>query len=88
IVATQRLDPGFRDDADLVVVFGTRAEFGAVGSLLLQEKVLPVCTRGFLDRNGPFDNPQLLARASMSQTALATTWKSRSPSAVNSTPRC
>ncbi|MGZ2384170.1 choline sulfate utilization transcriptional regulator [Rhizobium brockwellii] len=63
IVATQRLEPGFRDDADVVVVFGTKAEFGAIGSLLLQEKVVPVCTRGFLDRNGPFDDPQQLAKA-------------------------
>lgn len=65
IVATQRLEPGFREDADVVVVFGTRAEFGAVGSLLLQEKVVPVCTRGFLDRNGPFDDPQQLAKATL-----------------------
>jgi len=63
IVATQRLEPGFRDDGDVVVVFGTRAEFSAIGSLLLQEKVVPVCTQGFLDRNGPFDNPKQLAEA-------------------------
>ncbi|MGO7353087.1 LysR family transcriptional regulator, partial [Rhizobium ruizarguesonis] len=41
IVATQRLEPGFRDEADVVVVCGTREEFGAIGSLLLQEKVVP-----------------------------------------------
>ncbi|MFS8146256.1 choline sulfate utilization transcriptional regulator [Rhizobium sp. BR 249] len=54
IVATQRLAAGFRDEADVAVVFGTRAEFGAVGTLLLPERVVPVCTQGFLDRNGPF----------------------------------
>ncbi|ANL49569.1 choline sulfate-utilization transcription factor protein (plasmid) [Rhizobium phaseoli] len=63
IVATQRLAAGFRDDADVAVVFGTRAEFNAVGTLLLPEKVVPVCTRGFLDRNGPFDDPRQLAGA-------------------------
>ncbi|PCD67774.1 choline sulfate utilization transcriptional regulator [Rhizobium phaseoli] len=63
IVATQRLAAGFRDDADVAVVFGTRAEFGAVGTLLLPEKVVPVCTQGFLDRNGPFDDPRQLAGA-------------------------
>ncbi|MBX4940437.1 choline sulfate utilization transcriptional regulator [Rhizobium binae] len=61
IVATQRLAAGFRDEADVAVVFGTRAEFDAVGTLLLSERVVPVCTRGFLDRNGPFDDPRQLA---------------------------
>ncbi|PDT04597.1 LysR family transcriptional regulator [Rhizobium chutanense] len=63
IVATQRFAAGFRDEADVAVVFGTRAEFGAIGTLLLPEKVVPVCTRGFLDRNGPFDDPRQLAKA-------------------------
>ncbi|MBX4906412.1 MULTISPECIES: LysR family transcriptional regulator [Rhizobium] len=63
IVATQRLAAGFRDEADVAVVFGTRAEFGAVGTLLLPERVVPVCTRGFLDRNGPFDDPRQVAKA-------------------------
>ena len=63
IVATQRLAAGFRDDADVAVALGTRAEFGAVGTLLLPEKVVPVCTQGFLDRNGPFDDPRQLAGA-------------------------
>ncbi|WP_042119897.1 choline sulfate utilization transcriptional regulator [Rhizobium etli] len=63
IVATQRLAAGFRDEADVAVVFGTRDEFGAVGRLLLPESIVPVCTRGFLDRNGPFDDPRQLAKA-------------------------
>ncbi|MBX5041888.1 LysR family transcriptional regulator [Rhizobium lentis] len=63
IVATQRLAAGFRDEADVAVVFGTRAEFAAVGTLLLPERVVPVCTRGFLDRSGPFDDPGELAKA-------------------------
>ncbi|MGZ2486955.1 putative choline sulfate-utilization transcription factor [Rhizobium pisi] len=63
IVATQRFEAGFRDDADVVVAFGTGAQFGAIGTLLLREKVVPVCTQGFLDRNGPFDSPKQLAEA-------------------------
>ena len=63
IVATQRFAAGFRDEADVAVVFGTRAEFGAAGTLLLQEKVVPVCTQGFLDRNGPFEDARQLAKA-------------------------
>ncbi|RUM27212.1 LysR family transcriptional regulator [Rhizobium vallis] len=63
IVATQRVEVGFRDDADVAIVFGTRADFGAVGTLLLPEEVVPVCTQGFLDRNGPFENPGQLAKA-------------------------
>ncbi|EJB01375.1 putative choline sulfate-utilization transcription factor [Rhizobium leguminosarum bv. trifolii WSM597] len=63
IVATQRFSAGFRDEADVAVVFGTRAEFGAAGTLLLQEKVVPVCTQGFLDRNGPFEDARQLAKA-------------------------
>lgn len=62
IVATQRLAAGFRDEADVAVVFGTRAEFGSVGTLLLPERIVPVCTQGFLDRNGPFDDPGQLAK--------------------------
>ncbi|MGG7579138.1 LysR family transcriptional regulator (plasmid) [Rhizobium sp. YTUHZ045] len=63
IIATQRLAAGFRDEADVAVVFGTRKEFAAVGTLLLPERVVPVCTRGFLDRNGPLDDPRELAKA-------------------------
>ena len=63
IVATQRFSAGFRDEADVAVVFGTRAEFGAAGTLLLQEKVVPVCTQGFLDRNGPCEDARQLAKA-------------------------
>ena len=62
IVATQRMEHG-PDDADVAVVFGTRKEFGGDAVLLLPEKVVPVCTQGFLDRNGPFSDPVELAEA-------------------------
>jgi putative choline sulfate-utilization transcription factor len=65
IVATQRLERGFRDDGDVAVAFGTSAEFGVDGTLLLKEKVAPVCTQGFLDRNGPFDDPRRLAKSTL-----------------------
>ena len=76
IVATQRVEVGFRDDADVAIVFGTRAEFGAVGTLLLPEKVVPVCTQGFLDRNGPFENPGQLAEARLIHldTSMPSPW--------------
>ncbi|MBB3914467.1 choline sulfate utilization transcriptional regulator [Rhizobium fabae] len=76
IVATQRVEVGFRDDADVAIVFGTRAEFGAVGRLLLPEKVVPVCTQGFLDRNGPFKNPAQLAEARLIHldTSMPSPW--------------
>ncbi|UVD59602.1 LysR family transcriptional regulator (plasmid) [Rhizobium sp. Pop5] len=63
IVATQRVEAGLRDDADPAIVFGSGAEFSAVGTLLLPEKVVPICTQRFLDRNGPFENPGQLAKA-------------------------
>lgn len=76
IVATQRLEPGFRDEGDVVVVFGTRAEFGAIGTLLLQEKVVPVCTQGFLDRNGPLEDPRQLAKTTLIHldTSMPSPW--------------
>jgi putative choline sulfate-utilization transcription factor len=63
IVATQRIEHGLPDTSDVAVVFGTRGEFGSHATLLLPEKVVPVCTQGFLDRNGPFAGPQDMATA-------------------------
>ena len=63
IVATQRMEHGPPDGADFAVVFGTRGEFGGGATLLLPERVVPVCTQGFLDRNGPFTDPAELAKA-------------------------
>lgn len=44
IVATQRLGPHWREDADLAVAFGSGSEFGADARLLMPERVVPVCT--------------------------------------------
>jgi putative choline sulfate-utilization transcription factor len=61
IVATQRLDRGAPESGDIAVFFGTRNEFGARATLLLPEKVVPICTRGFAERHGPFTDPSQLA---------------------------
>ncbi|SCW37787.1 putative choline sulfate-utilization transcription factor [Rhizobium mongolense subsp. loessense] len=62
IVATQRMEHG-PPDGDIAVVFGTRQEFGSNATLLLPERVVPICTQGFLDRNGPFFDPFEIASA-------------------------
>lgn len=63
IVATQRHQPEEMLEGDIAIVFGDRAEAGAAGSLLLLEEVVPVCTQAYLDRNGPFADPNALAKA-------------------------
>ncbi|MBC7147961.1 MAG: LysR family transcriptional regulator [Rhizobium sp.] len=61
IVATQRLAPGWEEDSDIAVAFGSRGEFGQEGVLLMPERVLPICTPAFLAKHGPFDEPGALA---------------------------
>ncbi|MFK0162745.1 choline sulfate utilization transcriptional regulator [Rhizobium sp. NPDC090279] len=61
IVATQRLDRGAPESGDIAVFFGARSEFGPAATLLLPEKVVPICTRGFAERHGPFTDPSQLA---------------------------
>jgi putative choline sulfate-utilization transcription factor len=62
IIATQRMERHRSGEGDVSVVFGTRAEFGRDAKLLLPEKVAPVCSPGFIERNGPFETPADLAR--------------------------
>lgn len=61
IVATQRLAPGWEEDSDIAVAFGSRGEFGQEAILLMPERVLPICTPAFLAKHGPFDEPGALA---------------------------
>ncbi|GAC1041388.1 choline sulfate utilization transcriptional regulator [Rhizobium sp. No.120] len=61
IVATQRPDRGAPESGDIAVFFGTRNEFGPGATLLLPEKVVPICTRSFAERYGPFTDPSQLA---------------------------
>ena len=65
IVATQRQERGQSDSGDVAVVFGARQEFGPEATLLLPEKVAPVCAQGFVDKYGRFDDPSRLARATL-----------------------
>jgi putative choline sulfate-utilization transcription factor len=76
IVATQRMERELSDEGDVAVVFGTRAEYGHGAMLLLPEKVVPVCSQRFLDRNGPFDTPADLARGRLIHldTAAPSPW--------------
>jgi putative choline sulfate-utilization transcription factor len=62
IIATQRMERDRSGEGDVSVVFGSRADFGRDARLLLPEKVAPVCSPGFLERNGPFAAPADLAR--------------------------
>lgn len=50
IVATQRLGHHWREDADLAVAFGTVGEFGTDASLLMPERVVPICTPALAQR--------------------------------------
>ncbi|MFT4185326.1 MAG: LysR family transcriptional regulator [Rhizobium sp.] len=65
IVATQRQESGHLQSGDVAVAFGAREAFRAEASLLLPEKVAPICTQGFVDRYGPFSDPNQLARATL-----------------------
>lgn len=65
IVATHR-DAGLvAEEGEIAVVFGTREEFGASGSLLLPERVTPVCTPRFLASHGPLETPAQIAAATL-----------------------
>ncbi|QFY62152.1 LysR family transcriptional regulator [Rhizobium grahamii] len=72
IVATQRIERDSLEDGDLAVAFGSRAELGRDAVLLLPERVAPVCSRGFLDRNGPFADPGDLVRSRLIHLDTAT----------------
>jgi len=63
IVASQNLDDGLEGEADAAVLFGGQEDFPQDARLLIPERVVPVCTPGFLARFGPFDGPAALAKA-------------------------
>jgi putative choline sulfate-utilization transcription factor len=44
IVATQAFEPADMEDTDIAVVFGEQQTFGADATLLVAEKVMPVCS--------------------------------------------
>ncbi|MBP2548287.1 putative choline sulfate-utilization transcription factor [Neorhizobium galegae] len=63
LVATHREERARPAESEVAVVFGTRDELGRVGTLILPERVVPVCAPGFLKQNGPLDSPDAIARA-------------------------
>ncbi|CAD7051177.1 LysR family transcriptional regulator [Pseudorhizobium endolithicum] len=50
IVSTQRLASDWADQAEIAVAFGSRAEFGHVGRMMMPERVVPVCAPALLER--------------------------------------
>ncbi|MCC9620553.1 LysR substrate-binding domain-containing protein [Thalassospira sp. MA62] len=63
IIATQGLDATQEHDADAGLMFGRKEDFPTTARLLIPERVVPVCTPGFLKRFGPFETPQDFADA-------------------------
>ena len=44
IVSTQRLDADWAEEAEIAVAFGSRAQFGHAGEMIMPERVVPVCS--------------------------------------------
>ncbi len=63
IIASQSLDDAMARETDAAMLFGAADDFPETAKLLIPERVVPVCTPGFLERFGPFDNPEDFARA-------------------------
>ena len=81
IVASQGLEDALERDTDAAMLFGAREDFPDTARLLIPERVVPVCTPGFLKRYGPFDDPADFARAPLLHLEVAgksrwLTWES------------
>ncbi len=63
IVASQGLDDAQEGTADAAVLFGRQGDFFEDARLLMPERVVPVCSPGFLARFGPFPDAAALAGA-------------------------
>ncbi|KEQ03538.1 choline sulfate utilization transcriptional regulator [Pseudorhizobium pelagicum] len=48
IVSTQRLESDWAEEAEIAVAFGSRAQFGHAGEMIMPERVVPVCSQAFL----------------------------------------
>ncbi|WP_082049596.1 LysR substrate-binding domain-containing protein [Thalassospira sp. HJ] len=75
IIASQGLDDELGRETDAAMLFGGAEDFPETAQLLIPEQVVPVCTPGFLERYGPFDDPAQFARAPLLH--LEVTGKSR-----------
>jgi putative choline sulfate-utilization transcription factor len=62
VIASQDLGENLEDSADAAVLFGERQDFPPDARLLMPERVMPVCSPGFLARYGPFPDAASLAR--------------------------
>jgi putative choline sulfate-utilization transcription factor len=65
LVATHREERARPAESEVAVVFGTREELGRTGTLLLPERVVPVCAPGFLKEHGPLRSPDEIGRATL-----------------------
>lgn len=74
IVSTQRLDADWAEEAEIAVAFGSRAQFGHAGEMIMPERVVPVCSQAFLQAEKP--PSAALARAPLIHldTALTSPW--------------
>ena len=65
IVATQNPLGQLTNEEDVMVIFGTRADAGDDGVLLLSEKVTPICAPALLDRSPAVLNVEDLAQSKL-----------------------
>jgi DNA-binding transcriptional LysR family regulator len=74
IVSTQRLDPDWAEEAEIAVAFGSRAQFGHAGEMIMPERVVPVCSQAFLQAEA--STPRTLSQAPLIHldTALNSPW--------------
>ncbi|MCJ8517933.1 putative choline sulfate-utilization transcription factor [Pseudorhizobium tarimense] len=75
IVSTQRLETDWAEGAEIAVAFGSRAQFGHSGQMIMSERVVPVCSHSFFQ--GKDDDPaQWLSLEPLIHldTALASPW--------------
>ncbi|WP_323717919.1 choline sulfate utilization transcriptional regulator [Paracoccus aminovorans] len=62
IIASQQTDPGRLQAGDIAVLFGNRDRFGPEATLLIEERVVPVCAPHFAEGRtaGTFDSTRLI----------------------------
>jgi putative choline sulfate-utilization transcription factor len=62
IVASQQTDPRLLQSGDVAILFGSRDQFGGAASLLMPERVMPVCAPGLAGNHtkGEFEGLRLI----------------------------
>ncbi|MET0172037.1 MAG: LysR substrate-binding domain-containing protein [Agrobacterium vaccinii] len=76
IAASQNPRRQTAGDNDVLVIFSTQVEAGSEATLILPEKVRPVCAPGFLDNLAEKDVPQQLSASKLIhlESSWASTW--------------